>query len=226
VAFEVLLSNSTQFSGFSTLSAMARGESTALEETPTRASEYRARLLEGMAAAVEEKGFAETTIADIARHARVSKRTFYEQFATKQDCLLALYVTSSEGALATIAGSIDPTLGLDAQIAKTAEVYYARMQERPTLLRTLLVEILAAGPKGLEVRREVNRRYAQLLRESVASVRTKGRERYSLSEPMAIAVVGGLNELLLLAVEEGRLDRLGEIAGPAAELMRSVVRRS
>jgi hypothetical protein len=100
------------------------------------------------------------------------------------------------------------------------------MQERPTLLRTLLVEILAAGPKGLEVRREVNRRYAQLLRESVASVRTKGRERYSLSEPMALAVVGGLNELLLLAVEEGRLDRLGEIAGPAAELMRSVVRRS
>ncbi len=189
------------------------------------AGEYRARLLEGMAAALGEKGLAEVTIADIARHARVSKRTFYEHFAGKQDCLLALYVASSERALAIIADSIDPALGLDAQIKKTTEVYFSSLQERPAVLRTLLVEILAAGPRGLEVRRQVNRRYASLLRRVVAASNKQGRKRHALSPRMAAAVVGGLNELMLQAVEGGDLGRLRGLARPAAELVRAVVGR-
>jgi AcrR family transcriptional regulator len=178
-----------------------------------------------MAAAVDEKGFAETTIADIARLARVSKRTFYEHFATKQDCLLALYVASSERALARIYESVDASLGLDAQIRKTTEVYFSSLQERPAVLRTLLVEILAAGPRGLEVRRQVNRRYAELLRKVVASARPEGRAPHTLSSVMATAIVGGLNELLLQAVEGGDLTRLRRLARPAAELIRAVAVR-
>jgi AcrR family transcriptional regulator len=192
---------------------------------PARPGEYRDRLLEGMAAAVDEKGFAEITLADIARHARVSKRTFYEHFDTKQDCLLALYVAASERALARIAESIDPSLDLDAQIAKTTEVYFSSMQERPALLRTLLVEILAAGPRGLEVRRQINRRYADLLRKVIASTNSKGGKRHALSGAMATAVVGGLHELMLQAVDGGDFNRLRRLARPAAKLVRSVVDR-
>jgi AcrR family transcriptional regulator len=191
---------------------------------PAKPDECRNRLLEGMAAAVDEKGFAETTIADIARHARMSKRTFYEHFESKQDCLLNLYVASSERALACIAESIDPSLDLDAQIKQTADAYFSSMQERPALLRTLLIEILAAGPRGLEVRHQINRRYADLLRKVVASSNSKGAKRYALSANMSRAVVGGLNELLLQAVEEGKHSRLRRLAGPAVELVRSVVR--
>lgn len=187
--------------------------------------EYRERLLGGLAAALDEKGFAEVTVADIARHARVSKRTFYEHFQTKRDCLLALYVASSERALARIAGSIDPTLDLDSQIARTTRVYFSSLQERPAVLRTLLVEILAAGPRGLEVRRQVNRRYADLLRRVVASARRNGGAGHALSSAMATAVVGGLNELMLQAVEGGDLTRLGRLARPAAELVRAAVGR-
>jgi AcrR family transcriptional regulator len=183
------------------------------------------RLLEGIAAAVDEKGFAETTIADIARHARVSKRTFYEHFDTKQDCLLALYVASSEHSLARIADSIDPTLDLDAQIAKTTDVYFSALQERPAVLRTLLVEILAAGQRGLEMRRQVNRRYAELLRKVIASAKPDGRGRHTLSGAMATAIVGGLNELMRQAVEGGNFRRLRRLARPAAELLRAVVGR-
>jgi AcrR family transcriptional regulator len=178
-----------------------------------------------MAAALDVKGFAEVTVADIARHARVSKRTFYEHFGTKRDCLLALYVASSERALARIAASVDPSLGLDAQIAKTTRVYFSSLQERPAVLRTLLVEILAAGPRGLEVRRRVNRRYADLLRKVVASAGRGGGARHTLSGAMATAVVGGLNELMLQAVEGGDLTRLRRLARPAAELVRAAVGR-
>jgi len=204
---------------------MPVGKRAASGNGEARPGEYRDRLLEGMAAALDEKVFAETTIADIARHARVSKRAFYEYFEGKQDCLLALYVASSERALARIADSIDPTLDIDAQLAKTTKVYFSSLQERPAVLRTLLVEILAAGPRGLEVRRQVNRRYAKLLRKVVAFPRPNGHGRHSLSSAMATAVVGGLNELMLQAVEGGDLKRLRRLARPAAALVRAVVSR-
>src|SRR5262249_35091475 len=65
--------------------------------TPTDATnDARVRLVTGMLEAVEARGFAGTTIADVARHARVSKRTFYEHFDSKEACFLAAYVAASD----------------------------------------------------------------------------------------------------------------------------------
>jgi AcrR family transcriptional regulator len=49
----------------------------------------RERLLMGTAKAVEERGFAKLTVADILRHAGVSSQIFYEHFANKWQCLEA-----------------------------------------------------------------------------------------------------------------------------------------
>ena len=57
---------------------------------------HRARLTGGLAAAIEEKGYAAVTIADVVARARVSKRTFYEHFADKEACFLALYSETSD----------------------------------------------------------------------------------------------------------------------------------
>src|SRR5262249_52961093 len=53
------------------------------------AADLRRDLADGLAAAITDKGYAATTIADIVARARVSKRTFYEHFADKEACLLA-----------------------------------------------------------------------------------------------------------------------------------------
>jgi AcrR family transcriptional regulator len=66
------------------------------------------RLLEGMAHAVADKGYADTTIADIVREAGVSRRTFYEHFAGKAECLVALYEAASHNALKVLRDAIDP----------------------------------------------------------------------------------------------------------------------
>ena len=44
-----------------------------------------------------------------------------------------------------------------------------------------------------------------------------------LPEPVAMAVVGGINELILQAVEEDRVDRLGELAEPISAMFRALV---
>jgi AcrR family transcriptional regulator len=183
----------------------------------TAARDYRRRLMEGMASAVAERGYADTTIADIVRHARVSRRTFYEHFAGKEACLLALYVAASERVIRAIADAVAEEDDRGRQIDAATRAYLARMQAHPALTRTLILEILAAGPAGLEVRRDINHRYAELLRDVV---RAGGGE---LSAELAGAAVGGINELILQAVLDDRVGRLAELAAPAGQLLRAVL---
>src|SRR6202044_1228441 len=50
----------------------------------------RARLLSAAVPVVDELGWSGVTVADIAARARVSRRTFYDLFADREDCLLAM----------------------------------------------------------------------------------------------------------------------------------------
>src|ERR1700735_4489538 len=50
----------------------------------------RARLLGASVPVVDELGWSAVTSADIAARARVSRRTFYDLFANREDCLLAM----------------------------------------------------------------------------------------------------------------------------------------
>jgi AcrR family transcriptional regulator len=50
----------------------------------------RARLLDATVSVVDELGWSSVTVADIASRARVSRRTFYDLFSNREDCLLAM----------------------------------------------------------------------------------------------------------------------------------------
>lgn len=180
-------------------------------------NDYRRRLMDGMAAAVAERGYADTTIADVVAHAHVSRRTFYEHFAGKEACLLALYAAASERVIRAIGNAVDTSGDRETRIARATEAYLARMAAHPVLTRTLFLEILGAGPAGLQVRAEMNGRYADFFRRVVEA--QGGR----LSPELAAAAVGGINELILQAVLDDRIDRLPELAAPASQLLHAVL---
>lgn len=165
----------------------------------TRSSEER--LLDGFAAAVAEKGYAKTTIHDIVRHARMSKRTFYERFPDKEGCFLAAYQVASERILQTIAAAVDPGLAVEEQIRAAIRAYVGVLEENVAVTRTFFLEIHAGGQPALELRREVHRRFAELLRALVASGRAEHPEVPKLTRAMSVALVGGINELVLAGLE-------------------------
>ena len=185
------------------------------------ASHYH-RLLEGMARAVAAKGYAETTIADIVREAAVSRRTFYEHFATKADCLMALYEAASRSALDVLRNTIDPARDWHDQAESAIREYFGCLSQNPALVRTLFIEILGLGPDGLAVRRRMNDEITDFMLKVINRAGT-GRHRVSpLSRDMAVAVVGGINELVLQAIERGRVPDLHELVTPAVQLIRAV----
>jgi AcrR family transcriptional regulator len=186
-------------------------------------SVHRLRLVEGMVAAVDEKGYAATTIADIVRHARVSKRTFYEHFADREQCFLACYAYGSELALASVMQAAECEGAWTEQVRAAAQAYLATLQANPTLTRTLLIEVHAAGPRALALRRTVLQRFADVLRESVEEGRLHHPEVRPLTPAMSIALVGGINELVLHTVEQGHADQLTALADTVADLVQATL---
>ena len=177
----------------------------------------------GMAAALDEKGYAAATIADIVRHARVSKRTFYEHFADKEDCFLASYRAASEHALQVVAAAAEGEGDWPERVRAAAHAYLAALQREPALTRTLLMEVHAAGPRALALRRTVLARFADLLCELVARARAEAPGLRELTPAMSAALVGGINELVLLAVEHGDAERLTELEETTADLVTAVL---
>ncbi|HEX7664295.1 MAG TPA: TetR/AcrR family transcriptional regulator [Polyangiaceae bacterium] len=192
---------------------------------PLQQDETRLRLVEGFAAAVAEKGYAGATIADIARHAKVSKRTFYEHFGDKEACLLETY----EGVTKLIRQGMraawseaDPN-AWEAQLDAGLDAYVTALEAMPLLTRTCLVEMSGAGPRALKVRRQVHEKFAELLREFVDRVRVKHPKLKTITPAMATAVVGGIDELLLAQVEKGPQKKLGKVRDTASALIRAVL---
>ena len=179
--------------------------------------EHRGRLLRGMAHAVAGKGYAETTIADVVREASVSRRTFYEHFSDKAECFIALYEAASRNALQVLRDAIDPAHGWEQQVERGIGAYLQCMAANPVLMRTLFVEILGLGDEGLAARRRVNQEIADYM------VAVVGAEH--VTPQLAMAVVGGIHELVLQAIEDGKVDELPQLTEAASQLVRAVAHR-
>ena len=196
---------------------------TASADTPAPGNEHRARLLEGMARAVAAKGYADTTIADIVREASVSRRTFYENFADKAECLIALYEVASGNAIAVLRGAIDPRSDWQAQVEQAMGAYFGVLARNPVLLRTLFIDILGLGAPGLAARRRANQQLADLMLDVVNNRPGERLRKTPLQPTMAMAVVGGINEMVLQAIEQERAGDLQELVEPAAMLLRAAI---
>ena len=184
--------------------------------TPT---EHRSRLLEGMAQCVAAQGYADTTIADIVREAGVSRRTFYEHFSDKAVCLVALYEAASQNALAVLRSAVDPQRGWQEQVESAIGAYLGVLASNPVLMRTLFVDILGLGLPGLAARRHANQQLADFMQE-VVNQPSSGPVLHSA---MAMAVVGGINELVLQAIEQDQVAALADLVAPSSALLRAAV---
>ena len=101
----------------------------------------RERMVEAMISVVAMKGYTETTVADIISTAGVSRATFYEQFADKEDCFIAAYGTVMERMLAFVAEgfSIDRSDDWVTQIRGGVRGLLVYLAENPVAARVGIV---------------------------------------------------------------------------------------
>jgi len=118
-------------------------------------------------------------------------------------------------------GAIDPAHGWQTQVERALKAYLDGMAANPVLVRTLFVEILHLGPEGLAARRRVNTEIADFI---LQIVNRRGSDQ-PITRDMAMAIVGGITELVLEYIEQDKVTKLGELVEPASRLVHLVTRQ-
>ena len=195
----------------SILTVLPRGRHAA--PRPVVREAQRVRMLAAMVQAVAEKGYARVAVADVIERAGVSRKTFYEQFANKDDCFLAAYDASVDELLAKIDVALE-ALAPDWLAAHRAavETYLQTLAVSPEFARALLIEVLGAGPDALSRRAAVQDRFAAQLRDVHRRARQDIPEIPEVPPHTYRAAVGAVNELVTAHVLEHGADTLPELA--------------
>ena len=172
----------------------------------------RTRMLAAMVQAAADKGYARVAVADVIARAGVSRKTFYEQFANKDECFLAAYDATVDELLATIDDALEALAPdwLEAQRA-AVRAYLESLAASPHFAKAFLIEVLGAGPEAVNRRAAVQDRFAAQLRDVHRRARRDIPEIPEVPPHTFRAAVGAVTELVTAHVLERGAQTLPEL---------------
>jgi AcrR family transcriptional regulator len=184
----------------------------------------RARLLEGMTQAVYRKGYAAATVADAVREARVSRGTFYAEFASKEECFLEAYRHGVDVLLHRVATAArEAEGGWEARLRAGLRAYLAGLAGEPRFARTYLLEIQAAGARAQTERDAALRRFAERYASSFAAAAAERPELSMPSDDLLFGLAAGVSELICARLRAGEADRLPDLEDPLVDFALAVL---
>jgi len=172
-----------------------------------RKSTQRERLIAGMIAAAHEHGYAGATVSHVIAHAGVSRPTFYEYFADKDDCFLATHGELARFLVWEVERAVEavkPEQAVQAAIRRFVEL----SEEYPDRAVLLTNETMAGGRSALDA----HDRMMDQMTEVVEHARAKASPR-TLTPDLPIQTVFGAGRWLLapaLRRGEHNLTALGD----------------
>jgi AcrR family transcriptional regulator len=141
------------------------------------------RVLRALAAVVAEKGYPDTTVAEIVERASTSQRTFYEHFDNKEDAIVAALDSGSAHMLAAALPAFRRAPDWPHAVHDTQEAMFAFGAEEPEYARLGGVEMYAAGKRALDQR--------EVVTEGMEGLLAPGYELKPDTPPIAAEAIGG-----------------------------------
>jgi AcrR family transcriptional regulator len=175
------------------------------------AENQRERLLNGVVEAVAEHGFNATTIGKITDAAKISRRTFYEYFASKEDCFLAAYEMVDAHVRGSMLAAATPTEPWPEQVRARLAALLEVLARDLAVARFYLTEPLAAGG-------EIAARYRDAMQLLAETIRPQSELSEIDVEVRDQALMGGIATLIARRLNAGEAARLGELLPDLTEL--------
>lgn len=178
-----------------------------------RASQ-RERLQRAVIAAVAESGYADVTVADIVRRARVSRVAFYAHYRGKDDCFLEATGAGGQllqGWVLTAARSVPPDSPAEEVLRAGCRAFLAFLAQEPAFARAFYIDMPAAGAAAID-------RF-QAAMERFADINQKWHERALEQHPdwpvvpadTYLALAGAMAELVRSRVRANRTKELPDL---------------
>jgi AcrR family transcriptional regulator len=174
----------------------------------------RRRLLDSLVWFVHVKGYLATSVADLIRRARISRRTFYELYPNREELLKAAF-ESCAASLLQEGNEARERAGGSRQLEELVRSVCLSARERPGTIALCTVEIAALGGAGFELREQLTSGYAQLIEDCL---RAEGR---ALPAPLAITLASAVLRQVNARLSAGRAEELDELALQLARWIRS-----
>ncbi len=172
----------------------------------------RSRLLSAAAVVIDELGYEQTSVARIAARGRVSRRTFYELFGNREECLVALLDEVAERVERELAAADLESLAWRERVRGGLWTILSFLDAELVLARICVVHALHGGPRALERREQLLARLAAVLDEG----RREGPRGEECTLVTAEGLVGGAFGVVYARLRSGD-DR--PLAGLLDELM-------
>jgi AcrR family transcriptional regulator len=173
-----------------------RGTTVEAAAPPFAAHIQSERILRGFAAAVARQGYAATTIAEIAREAKISQQTFYAHFAGKEDAMEAALDTSGAQMVAATLPAVRRSDDWRGGVRVAISSMCAFLAAEPAFARLRTTEAYAAGPRAVELRDHAT---SEILETTLARDRAAPR----LEGLTGAATIGALNAVMYDAAVRG-----------------------
>jgi AcrR family transcriptional regulator len=125
----------------------------------------RARLLAAAVATIEEIGYTRMTVTRVVARARVSRKTFYDVFADREECFLAAFEQTHARAWHAAAEACDSESEWRKRVRSGLGRLLVLMEEEPGLGKLWIVEALAGGERVLKRRAEALEQFADIVHQ-------------------------------------------------------------
>lgn len=169
-----------------------------------------------MGEVVAERGMRGASVAEVAKRAGVSPKTFRKHFASPDDCFLALIGRMVEQGSSAMAEAFEREPSWSDGVLAALEALVALLDREPACARACLLEGLAASSAGLGS-------HVEALGD--LSGRAHGRARHELSPAhhpsaaMAEGTVGSVLGLLRRRILQGQAPPFAGLIGELAEVV-------
>ncbi|WP_236147330.1 TetR/AcrR family transcriptional regulator [Mycolicibacterium sp. CH28] len=168
-----------------------------------------------MAASVTDLGYSATTVAEIVRRARTSRRTFYENFSDREACLVALLTETNRQAVDTISAAVDPSAAWETQIRQAVHAWITNAESQPAVMLSWIRDVPALGLAARRLQREVTESFITMIRTLSDTAELRSAGIAMVSRQRAIMLIGGLRELTAMTVESG--GRISDVSAEAVD---------
>lgn len=194
------------------------------------AQSQRERLFIAMIESVAERGYAQTSVADVLTRSGVSRATFYELFTGKDDCFRAAYEKAAGQMAAALASGLHGMLNEPAQasddplvrLERILGLYLDMLASQPAMARTFLVEVYAAGPLAIRQRQASLEAFIDLvalvLHDQNGLLGSAPEQRFAVK-----LLVHGVSSMVTGLIGTGQTERLPELRAPLMALASSLL---
>jgi len=175
--------------------------------------EFHQRLLDGLAASIKENGYRNTTVADIVRRARTSRRTFYAHFSDKEACFVALLTDANAQMIRQISAAVDQNAPWTSQVRQAVEAWIASAESQPSITLSWIRDVPSLGTAARRLQRDTMEAFITMIQTLCDTDAWRTVRVDPVSRQLAIMLLGGLRELTATTVEDGgRISDITELA--------------